>query len=130
LRCKPVIHSYIKGVLDEHVYVSDTFLLTKDTSMYLAGKALDAISLDRKTFQRDRTWVFKDIGPFLIHTTEIIAALFRLLRTTGKGRDKYIPPCAYKTHRISSISGWYEPLSLDGSSSLDAGAGADAGAGS
>jgi hypothetical protein len=32
-------------------------------------------------------------------------------------------------HRISSISGWYEPLSLDDSSSLDAGAGARAGAG-
>jgi hypothetical protein len=51
LRCEPVIHSYIRGVLDEHAKVSDTFLLTKDTSMYLAGKALDAISLDRKTFR-------------------------------------------------------------------------------
>jgi hypothetical protein len=29
---------------DEHVQVTDTFMLTKDTSTYFAGKTLDAIS--------------------------------------------------------------------------------------
>src|SRR5258708_922099 len=72
--------------------------------------------------------VFRKNRPLLIHTTKVIATFgFRHLRTTEKGRDKSIPPWAYKMHRISSISGWYEPL--DGSSSLDVGAGADAGSG-
>ena len=86
--------------------------------------------LKTERYLSDGTWVFKANRPLLIHTTKIIATLrISTLRKTGKYREMSIPPWAYKMHRISSISGWYEPLSLDGSSSLDAGGGVRAGAG-
>ena len=63
--------------------MSDTTLLTKDTSPNLSCKALDAIPSNEKIGEgSQREGEHSESGPLLIHTSEIIAPLDSNLKTT------------------------------------------------
>jgi hypothetical protein len=103
---------------------SDPLSLTEDASMNLTRKALNTISsykMIREKSHRDRIHLGKRTSPDLHYQNN--SPLGFGFENERRGGDGFIPPWAYKMHRMSSISGWYSALPLDDSLLLTGGDG-------